>query len=304
MRDIINELNESYIPPSYTKAVLTNLSKRRYKQHWLSDQSSVTLDIDDLYQMWLDAGKPDDTDDLYMMLKPLGVTKSDFSAALEQSNAQGTNWLKKERLDPRITRLANAISGVHLDGYVIDYLKQLLGIKESRNITESVMTDAAIKHLFTSLVDRISKSEDGILNTMRKWQAQFHESTATDQYQLCRDALELIDQHNDQRTLNIVMPIVISGLKDSDIVMPVKQEIIRMMRENEIDIAQLDDMYSEETDKFKRQEQDVQSAIDKDEDRVIGAQPKKSANESISNADLHSVFESVIMLDMLGRIKK
>jgi len=112
-----------------------------------------TVGIDDVFSAWHDAGSPDDLEEITQILNSLSFTGGEIKRALAQAGLSDN-----VDYDPKITNLAKAIKKEKLDGRVIKYLDSI-GIKES--INEKVLSNNAIRDIFTQIVD--SLPTDGAL---------------------------------------------------------------------------------------------------------------------------------------------
>lgn len=153
MRVALSEYVLSEGPFDGLSGMISGAASKIGKKAGILDRGVVQ--VSDLYNAWIAAGKPTDSDEIEDILKTVGFDSGEINAAFK-----ATGVSRSADYDPNVVKLAKLVKANGLEKFVIKYLERF-GVTESVELHERKIADSDIKALFTKLLtSELPKARD------------------------------------------------------------------------------------------------------------------------------------------------
>lgn len=176
-----NNISESEINRADVKAILQGASDLRSNPSFLSKMAGLKkdkIDVNDLQKIWKDEGFPDDTRDIYAILKSQGFADKEINKVFSQvfDNEENDDEYNEPKASPAIQKIADYAKKIGITDDLIKFMKNEfsdeLELSNNTGLANKVW-DAGkklykkavaeeIRQIFTAIIheDRITRIEN------------------------------------------------------------------------------------------------------------------------------------------------
>ena len=302
-RKWLEVVNEADISPAEAKHALNKAAEMHNAKSWFG---SSEVKYEDLLAAWKKLGSPSDTKEIYKMLAKSGIDEYYIKQALKQMGVS-----KKTGSDMRVSALANAIKKLNIHSYIIDYLADFHGIKESV-LFEKTLSDADIKGVFAKLAASPADASSDVKSYIKNWITELNSGDTSTQLELVKEIAKYAYDRQGSPEHAAMVPVILSAIHKTELPDYIKRTILSMIKGGKFSQPSIDDLA------LDREVPDANAPF-KDRATAPAKKPSYKPNfrsrsssppakprqvEATNMNDLQSFFESVIIQSTYGRSKR